>query len=84
MIAFLEANALYAIKSSVADCCAKASVFVGEKENGAMQKSARSIHKALPGSHMQILPGMYHGEFSINHADDYVNTVKKIIANKSC
>ena len=84
MIAFLEANALYAIKSSVADCCTKASVFVGEKENGAMQKSARSIHKALPGSHMQILPGMYHGEFSINHADDYVNTVKKIIAYRSC
>ena len=84
MIAFLEANALYAIKSSIADCCAKASIFVGEKENSAMKKSARSIHRALPGSNLQILPGMYHGEFSINHADDYVNTVKKIIANRSC
>ena len=84
MIAFLEANALYAIKASIADCCAKASVFVGEKENSAMKKSARSIHRALPGSNLQILPGMYHGEFSINHADDYVNTVKKIIANRSC
>ena len=84
MIAFLEANALYAIKSSVADCCAKASIFVGEKENGAMKESARIIQRALPGSNMQILPGMHHGEFSINHADDYVNTVKKIIANRSC
>jgi len=84
MIAFLEANALYAIKSSVADCCAKVSVFVGKKENGAMEKSARSIHRALPGSNLQILPGMYHGEFSIHHTDDYVNTVKKIIANRSC
>ena len=61
-----------------------ASSFVGEKENGAMKESARSIQRALPGSNIQILPGMYHGEFSINHADDYVNTVKKIIANRSC
>lgn len=74
----------YLTKSSVADCCTKASIFVGEKENGAMKESARSIQRALPGSNIQILPGMYHGEFSINHADDYVNTVKKIIANRSC
>lgn len=84
MIAFLEANALYSIKSPVADCCAKVSIFVGEKENRVMIKSARLIHIKLPGSSMKTLPGMYHGEFSINHADDYVNTVKKIIENRSC
>ncbi len=83
MIAFLEANALYSIKSPVADCCAKASIFVGEKENRVMRKSARLIHITLPGSSMKTLPGMYHGEFSINHSNDYVNTVLQIVANSS-
>ena len=42
----------YLTKSSVADCCTKASIFVGEKENGAMKESARSIQRALPGSNI--------------------------------
>jgi len=81
MIAFLEANALYCIKPSVADCSAKAYVFVGEKEHNAMRKSARIINDALSESTLQILPGMYHGAFSINHADNYAGTVREIVKN---
>ncbi len=82
MIAFLEANALYSIKPSIADCSAKSYVFVGEKENRAMRKSAKIIHEKLQGSLLQILPQMYHGEFSINHAEDYASTIRKIVTNK--
>ncbi len=82
MIAFLEANALYSIKPSIADCSAKSYIFVGGKENGAMRKSAKIIHEKLQGSLLQILPQMYHGEFSINHAEDYANTIRKIVTNK--
>ena len=81
MIAFLEANALYCIKPSIADCSAKAYVFVGEKEHNAMRKSARIINDALSESTLQILPGMYHGAFSINHADNYACTVREIVKN---
>ena len=81
MIAFLEANALYSIKSSIADCSAKPYVFVGEKENRAMRKSAEMIHKELQGSILQVLPQMHHGEFSINHAEDYARIVREIITN---
>ena len=81
MIAFLEANALYCIKPSIADCSAKAYVFVGEKEHNAMRKSARIINDALSESTLQILPGMYHGAFSINHADNYAGTVREIVKN---
>ena len=81
MIAFLEANALCCIKSSIADCSAKSYVFVGEKENRAMQKSAKKICEALPESTLQVLPDMYHGEFSINYADNYASTVREIIKN---
>ena len=81
MIAFLEANSLYSMKPSVADNSAKPYVFVGEKENRAMQKSARIIHEKLQGSILQVLPSMYHGEFSINHAEDYASIVREIVTN---
>ncbi len=82
MIAFLEANALYHIKPSISDCSAKAYVFVGEKENKAMRKSAKIIHEKLNGSLLQVLPKMYHGEFSINHSDDYVNKILDITSER--
>ncbi len=82
MIAFLEANALYEIKPSIADCSAKSYIFVGEKENRAMQKSAKIIHEKLQGSLLKILPKMYHGEFSINYSDDYVNQILNIVSER--
>ncbi len=82
MIAFLEANALYSIKPSIADCSAKSYVFVGGKENRAMRKSPKIIHEKLQGSLLQILPQMYHGEFSINRAEDYASTIREIATNK--
>ena len=81
MIAFLEANALYALKPSLRETSAEAHIFVGGRENRAMRKSADIIHKALPGSVMRILPGMVHGEFSMNHAEDYADTVMRIARN---
>ncbi len=82
MIAFLEANTLYSIKPSIADCSAKSYVFVGEKENRAMRKSAKIIHEKLQGSLLQVLPKMYHGEFSINHSEYYASTIREIVTNK--
>ena len=82
MIAFLEANALYCMKSPITECSAKSYIFVGEKENGAMRKSAKSISEALPGSTHRVLPNMHHGEFSINNAGSYVSIVRKIIKNE--
>ena len=83
MIAFLEANASYCLKPSIADCTAKSYLFVGGKENGAIRKSAKKIAEALPESTQRVLPNMYHGEFSINHAHNYANTVRQIIKNGS-
>ena len=79
MIAFLEANALYNIKPSFSDCSAKVCVFVGEKENTAMRKSATIIHEKLRGSLLQVLPQMYHGDFSINHAKDYADKIREMV-----
>ena len=78
MIAFLQANSLYSLKESIKKCTAKVYVFVGGKEKNAMQKSAKVIHQALQESILQILPGLYHGEFSINQGKDYANKIREI------
>ena len=82
MIAFLEANALYCMKSTITECSAKSYVFVGEKEKKAMRKSAKIINDVLLESTLHVLPNMHHGEFSINYANNYVSTVREIVTNK--
>ena len=79
MIAFLQANSLYSLKESIKNCTAKVYVFVGEKENNTMQKSAQIIHQTLQESILQVLPGLAHGVFSINRGKDYANKIRKII-----
>ncbi len=79
MIAFLQENSAYSLKDDISECEAVVQIFVGEKENHAMRKSAKIIHEKLQDSFIQILPNMYHGEFSINHADDYVGRLLEII-----
>ena len=81
MIAFLQENSLYSLKESIKNCTAKVYVFVGGKENNAMQKSAQIIHQTIQESLLQILPGLYHGEFSINHGKDYANKIREIIVD---
>ena len=79
MIAFLQANSQYSLKESIKSCEAKVFVFVGEKENNTMLKSAEMIHQTLRNSFLQVIPKLYHGEFSINHGKDYANKIREII-----
>lgn len=75
MIAFLQENSLYSLKKNIRDCEAEVHIFVGEKENFAMRKSATIIRENLQNSYMEIISDRYHGEFSINHAEDYVSLI---------
>ena len=79
MIAFLQANSLYSVKDCIGDCSAKVHIYVGEKENHAMRSSAKIVHEKIKGSLLYVLPQMYHGEFSINHAVEYANEILKIV-----
>ena len=78
MIAFLQANSLYSLKESIKNCTTKVYIFVGERENIAIQKSAKIIHQALSESVLHVLPELYHGEFSINKGIDYANKIREI------
>lgn len=79
MIAFLQANSLYSIKESLGKCTAKVKIFVGERENAAMKKSAKIINEKLKNSFLIVKRKMYHGEFSINHANDYVEEILTLV-----
>ena len=81
MIAFLQANSVYSLKESIRECTAKVHIYIGEKETGSIRKSAEDIHSALSQSTLQVLPKLYHGEFSINYGNDYAKAVRQIVSH---
>ena len=75
LISFMKANTAYSLKESIGLCEATVRVYAGEKEAKPVLRSAELIHRAIPDSALHILPGLYHGEFSINHPSDYARTI---------
>ena len=71
MIAFLKANSIYTVKQSLSETTAKVKIVAGSREQKNIRDSARLLHKAIPGSRMEILPGLRHGDLSINHPQRY-------------
>ena len=72
MIAFLKANSLYTIKPGLSETTAKTMIVAGAKEQKSIRDSAKLLRDAIPGSRMEILPGLRHGDLSINHPAHYV------------
>ncbi|MBO4886271.1 MAG: alpha/beta hydrolase [Clostridia bacterium] len=79
MIAFMKANTAFALKKPI-DCASTAlRVFIGEKEGRGIRRSAELLRRVAPGCSVTVLPGLYHGEFSLNHARDYADAVKAML-----
>lgn len=83
-IAIMKANTSYTLKDEVAQTAAEVHVVVGDKETGVILQSAEEICRRIPGSTLHRLPDLYHGEFSINHADRYAAAVREIIEGTEC
>ena len=83
MITFLKANSNYELKASIVDTDTKVCILVGQKENKKMRDSAQRLHDAIPGSSLVVLKGMYHGEYSMNCAEEYVETLIKLLQGES-
>ena len=79
MIAFLNASTAYEVKASIQDTPLPVRVIVGEKEQKKMLRSAELLHELLPGSRLEIMDGLYHGEYSINHSEIYVKELLEMI-----
>ncbi len=72
MIAFLKANTAYMPKRALQNCQADIRIVVGGKEQKTMIRAAKLLQEMLPNSTLEIKEGLYHGEYSINHPEQYV------------
>ena len=79
MIAFLKANTAYSLKGDLKESSAGIHMYVGEKENRTILKSAEAICDINPSAGLHRMKGLRHGEFSINHADMYAKAVRQIV-----
>lgn len=78
MIAFLRANTSYTLKESVKNSTADVRIYYGEKETRGIKRSAQRIKDMLLTATVIELSGMVHGDFSINHAAEYVKAVRSL------
>lgn len=79
MIDFLKANSDYTVKDSLKNSKVKAAVIVGGKEQRIMKKSAKRLNELLKTSSLNIIAGYYHGELSINHPEEYIRLIDRLI-----
>src|SRR5699024_1707642 len=54
-----------------------------EKEDMISFMEANLIHQKIKGSKIEILPNYYHGDFSINHPQQYIVAINELIVNKN-
>ncbi len=76
MIAFLQANTSYSMKKSIKECSANVQLYYGQKELKEIKRSAQIIEGIIPHCTTHELSGLYHGEFSMNQADEYAKIIK--------
>ena len=82
MIAFLRANSLYACKTGLGKTTAKVKIVAGAKEQKSILASGQLLHQTIPGSSLEILPGLRHGDLSINRPERYVRMLKELEKRK--
>lgn len=71
-IAFMKGNSAYRASRRLSACQAKTLIIVGSKERPIMKKSAKIIRDLIPNSELVTLKGYFHGDLSINHANEYI------------
>ena len=79
MTAFLRANAAYEVREELRGTEAKVLVLVGEKEPKQMRRSARKLCELLPGSGLEILLGLGHGQYAINYGEIFAERVDALL-----
>jgi pimeloyl-ACP methyl ester carboxylesterase len=71
MIAFLKANSSYTVQPGLSETKAKVKILAGAKEQKNIRDSAKMLHETIPGSSMELLPGLRHGDLSLNNPEQY-------------
>ena len=76
MVAFMQANCGYSPDPALAKTQARLLILAGSREQKSILDSSKLLHAAVPGSRMEILPGLRHGDLSINHPERYTKILK--------
>jgi hypothetical protein len=77
MISFLKANSLYTVKPSLAETTANVRIVAGGRETKNIRDSVKLLHSAIPGSCAEILPGLRHGDLSLNYPEKYAELISR-------
>lgn len=83
MIAFLEANTEYSFNEKMKTTKAVIRVIVGGKEQSKMIRSAKLLCDNLANGTLEIKEGLYHGEYSLNQPEIYVQDVLDFISDSA-
>ena len=79
MIAFLKASSLYALRPGLAETTAKVKIVAGSREQKSIRDSGKLLRDAIPGSSLELLPGLRHGDLSINCPQNYAQILTQWI-----
>ena len=82
MVTFMKASTAYALKDTIRSSEADVHVYYGGKEPNEIKRSAELIGNNLPASQLHCFRDFYHGEFSINHAQDYADTIRQMLVSR--
>lgn len=78
MIAFLQANTAYSAKPALRECSAAVQLYYGGNEVREIKRSADVLKELIPGCKVHELPGLYHGELSLNNAARYADIIRSL------
>ena len=81
MIAFLKANLAYKADEDLRFAKAKTLVIVGGKEQRKMLSSARIISGLIKDGFLSVKDGLYHGEYSLNYPERYVEELLSFVSD---
>ena len=79
MIRFLEESSGYGAGESLRQVQAKVRIVVGGQEGRRMRCSGERLKELIPDAELVVLPGLYHGEFSLQHPEEYAQALRELI-----
>ena len=74
----MRANCTYSIKPALSGTKAGVLIVAGAEEQKNIRDSAELLCKAIPGSQKLLLKGLYHGDLSINHPQQYAQMLEAL------
>ena len=83
LIAFLKANCIYTVKPGLSETQATVRLVAGAREQKNIRDSAKLLREVIPGSSMDLLPELRHGELSLGRPEEYVKLLTELIEGTS-